>query len=290
MKDLYRIFVVLFTVFLTNPARTVNPQPQADATESRSGIPFELYAGYLVVIEGRIGGLGKLRFVLDTGVTHSVIDRKLAGRISVGHRSGNVLNFDKTVPVEWTEVSEVQFGPIDVAHFSMIVSDLRYFQSFATNIDAVIGLDVLRLSSFSIDYDARKILFGPVNTASGVPMISDPVCLSVQLVVGDGRLRLVVDTGAPALVLYEDRVLDRIGQLRIASEIDGSSMGGYVHAKRATLPRARLGTTDLERTVFLVKAPPANVLPGIDGYLGTNTLKARRIDFNFETNTLAWTR
>jgi len=51
-----------------------------------------------------------------------------------------------------------------------------------------------------------------------------------------------------------------------------------------------LGTTDLGRTVFLVKAPPTNVLPGIDGYLGTDTLKARRIDFNFETNTLAWTR
>jgi hypothetical protein len=290
LKDLRRIFIMLFTVFLANPAWTVNPQQQADPTESRSGIPFKLYAGYLVVIEGRIGGLGKLRFVLDTGVTHSVIDRKLAARTSVERSSGKVLNFDRTVLVEWTDVSEVQFGPIDLAHFSMIVSDLRYFQSFATNIDAVIGLDVLRLSSFSIDYDARKIFFGPMNTASGVPMISDPVCLSVQLVVGDNRLRLVVDTGAPALVLYEDRVLGRIGQLRIASEIDGSSMGGYVHAKRATLPRTRLGTTDLGRTVFLVKAPPANVLPGIDGYLGTDALKARRIDFNFETNTLAWKR
>lgn len=288
MKDL-RIFM-LFTVFLTNPAWTVNPQPQVDPTESRSGIPFKLYAGYLVVIEGRIGGFGKLRFVLDTGVTHSLIDRKLAARTSVERRSGKVLNFDRTVSVEWTDVSEVQFGPIDLAHFPMMVSDLRYFQSFATNIDAVIGLDVLRLSSFSIDYDARKIFFGPMNTASGVPMISDPVCLSVQLIVGDGRLRLVVDTGAPALVLYEDRVSGRIGQLRIASEIDGSSMGGYVHAKRATLPRARLGTTDLDRTGFLVKAPPANVLPGIDGYLGTDALKARRIDFNFETNTLAWKR
>ena len=289
MKDLCRIFV-LFTVFLTNPAWTVNPQPQADPSVSRSGIPFKLYVGYLVVIEGRIGGFGKLRFVLDTGVTHSVIDRKLAARTSVERRPGKVLNFDRTVLVEWTDVSEVQFGPINLAHFSMVVSDLRYFQSFATNIDAVIGLDVLRLSSFSIHYDARKIFFGPMNTASGVPMISDPVCLSVQLVVGDRRLRLVVDTGSPALVLYEDRVLGRIGELRIASEIDGSSMGSYVHAKRATLPRARLGTTDLGRTVFLVKAPPANVLPGIDGYLGTDALKARRIDFNFETNTLAWKR
>jgi len=51
-----------------------------------------------------------------------------------------------------------------------------------------------------------------------------------------------------------------------------------------------LGTTDLDGTVFLVKAPPDKVLPGIDGYLGIAALKARRIDFNFDTNTLAWKR
>lgn len=290
MKTLCRICIVLFVIFLTDPDWAANPQPQADPTESRSGIPFKLYGGYLVVIEGRIGDLGKLRFVLDTGVTHSVIDRKLAGRISVVRRSGKVLNFDKTVPADWVEVPEVQFGPINVAHFSMMVADLRYFQSFATNVDAVIGLDLLRLSSFSIDFDARKVFFGPVETASGVPMNSDPVCLSVQFVVGDGRLQLLVDTGAQALVLYEGRVLDRIGQFRIAGETEGSSMGGYVHAKRAILARAGLGTTELDRGVFLVKAPPESVLPGIDGYLGTAALKARRIDFNFETNTLAWKR
>jgi len=266
-----------------------NRQPQANPTESRSGIPFKLYGNYLVVIEGRLGDLDKLRFVVDTGVTHSVIDRKLAGRMGVVRRSGKVLNFDKTVPAEWAEVPEVQFGPIDVAHFSMMVSDLRYFQSFATNVDAVIGLDLLRLSSFSIDYDARKIFFGSANMASGVPMNSDPLCLSVQLAVGDGWLRLVVDSGAQALVLYEDKVLDHGLQLRIEGELDGSSMGGFVHAKKAVLPKARLGTMELNGTVFLVKAPPGSVL-GIDGYLGTAALKARRIDFNFETNTLAWKR
>jgi predicted aspartyl protease len=290
VKTLCRFCIVLSVVALTYRNLAANPQPQADPPESRSGIPFKVYGNYLVVIEGRIGDLDKLRFVVDTGVTHSVIDRKLARRVGVTHRSGEVLNFDKTVPAEWAEVSEVQFGPIDVAHFSMMVGDLRYFESFATKVDAVIGLDLLRLSSFSIDYGVRKIFFGPVNRASGVPMNSDPLCLNVQLAVGDGWLRLVVDTGAQALVLYEGRVLGRIGQLSIVGETNGSSVGGYVHAKRATLARARLGTTDLDRTAFLVKAPPENVLRGIDGFLGTNTLKARRIDFNFETNTLAWGR
>jgi predicted aspartyl protease len=253
-------------------------------------MPFKLYAGYLIVVEGRIGAMGKLKFVLDTGATHSVIDRKLASKIAVVRRSGKVLNFDKTIPAEWVEVPEVQFGPIEAAPFSMMVSDLRYFQSFATHVDAVIGLDLLRLSSFSIDYDAHKVFFGPIDTPGGVPMSSDPICLSVQLLVGDSKLQLLVDSGAQALVLFEDKILDRVPQLRIEGELEGVSMGGFLHAKKAVLPRARLGTTTLDGTVFLVKAPSGNALSGIDGYLGTAALKAHRIDFNFETKTLVWKR
>jgi len=289
VKNVHLFCLLLLPLCLTNPAWTSNP-PQPELIHSRSQVPFKLYAGYVIVLEGRIGNVGKLKFVLDTGVTHSVIDRKLAGKIAVAHRPGKVIIFDKTVPAEWVEVPEVQFGAIEVAPFSMMVTDLGYFQSFATKVDAVIGLDLLRLSSFSIDYDARKVFFGPIDTTGGVPMNSGPICLSVQLLVGDSKLQLVVDTGARALVLYEDKILDRLPQVRVEGELDGVSMGGFVSAKRAILPRARLGTTDLNATVFLVKAPSGNVLSGIDGYLGIAALKAHRIDFNFEAKTLGWKR
>jgi predicted aspartyl protease len=288
VKTLCRFCIVLSTVSLPNLGWADNPQPPADGTRTTTEIPFKLYAGYLIIAEGRIADLSNLRFVVDTGVTHSVIDRKLAAKIGVAHRSGKILNFDKTVNAEWVDVPDIQFGPIQVAPFSMMVNDLRYFQSFATHVDAVIGLDLLRLSSFSVRYDARKIVFGRVETASGVPMNSDPVCLTVQLRAGDALLRLIVDSGAQSLVLYEDHVLNRIPQLRVEGDIEGSSMGGYVHSKRAVLPKARLGNTDLDGAVFLVKAPPGTLLSGIDGYLGTAALKARRIDFDFETSTLAW--
>ena len=151
--------------------------------------------------------------------------------------------------------------------------------------EAQLPLEALIVANFTIVGN-----FGPIDTTGGVPMSSDPICLSVQLLVGDSKLQLFVDSGAQALVLYEDRILDRVPQLRIEGELDGVSMGGFVHAKKAVLPGARLGTTDLSGTVFLIKAPSGNVLSGIDGYLGTAALKARRIDFNFEAKTLAWKR
>jgi predicted aspartyl protease len=239
-------------------------------------------------MEGRIGDRDKLKFVLDTGATFSAIDCKLAEKLNVEHRAGKILNVDKTIAAEWAEVPRLEFGPIQVSNISMMVADLRYFQTYATHIDAVIGLDLLRLSSFSIDYHSHKVSFGPVDTASGVPMNLDPVCMTVTLMVGDNPVRLMVDTGAEEIIFYEERVAPRLTQLKIDSKIDGVTLDGPVHSKRASIPNARLGTMELGRTVILVKAPSGNVLPGIDGYLGAARLKARRIDFNFETNTLGW--
>ena len=289
MKTLCRFCAMFLAVLFASAGWAAGPQGQAEATVNRGEIPFKLYGDYLVVMEGRIGDQGKLKFALDTGVTHSVIDNKLADQISgPRRRSGKVLSFDKIINAEWVEVPEIEFGPVHVSNFSMMIGDLRYSRSFATHVDAVIGLDLLRLSSFSIDYDAHRVRFGPMNTDSGVPMQVDAVCITVQLMMGDSKVRLLVDTGAQALVLYEDRVAGRLPQLKTERETAGISMGGWVPSKRGFISNARLGTTNLDGTVFLVKSPPGSMLADVDGYFGTAALKARRVDFDFETKTLAW--
>ena len=289
MKTFCRFCTLLLAALLTSTGWASDPQGQAEATVGRGEIPFKLFGDFLIVMDGRIGDHSKLKFALDTGVTHSVIDHKLADRIPAPRRRlGKVLSFDKTINADWVEVPEIEFGPIHVTNFFMMIGDLRYFRSFATRVDAVIGLDLLRLSSFSIDYDTQRVKFGPVNTDSGVPMDVDGVCITVQLVLGESKARLMVDTGAQALVLYEDRVAARLPQLKMERETAGISLGGWVLSKRGFISNARLGSTNLDGAVFLVKAPPGGQLPGIDGYLGTAALKARRIDFDFKTKTFSW--
>ena len=46
-------------------------------------MPFELVAGFLVVVDGQIGNLNGLKFILDTGATHSLIDQKVADRLQL---------------------------------------------------------------------------------------------------------------------------------------------------------------------------------------------------------------
>jgi len=290
--DAVKTLIVFSFLFLsswfTNLGWAVKPQTHPDQYDHRNRVPFKIYNGYLIVFEGRVGDFDKLKFVLDTGATQSVLDRKLAAKMGQSCHFGHVLNFDKSLNAEWVEVRDIQFGPIQASTLPMMIADLRYFQSFATQVDGVIGLDLLRRSSFSIDYDTHNIYFGALDPLSGVPMNSDAMFLTVELLLGDRPVRLVLDTGAPTLVLYEDRVLSRLPQLRIQSETLGTSMGGWVLSKRGHVPMARLGTTPWDGTVFLVKVPAHNVLSGIDGYLGMAALKAHRIDFNLETNTLSW--
>lgn len=291
MKVFRSLCFAFLAILILHAGWAANLRAQPDATVSRGELPFKLYGGFLIVMEGRIGDRGKLKFVLDTGVTHSVIDRKLADRMSGPRRqSGKVLSFDKQISAEWVEVPEIEFGPVHASNFSMMIGDLKYYQSYATQVDAVIGLDLLRLSSFSIDFDAHRVTFGPVNTPSGVPLDIGDFCMTVQIMIGDSKVRVLVDTGAQALVLYEDRVAGRLPLLKIQRETSGVSMAGLVHSKQAFIPNAKLGSTNLEATVFLVNSPSGSFLADVDGYLGAAALKAHRLDFNFETNTLAWKR
>ena len=289
MKNLSWFCTVFLLVLLATSARAGASQERTKPTVVRGEIPFRLFDGFLIVMDGRIGERGKLKFVLDTGVTYSVIDRKLADRIPVPRRlSGEILSFDKTIKPEWIEVPEIEFGPIRMTNFSMMVGDLRYFQSYATHVDAVIGLDLLRLSSFSIDYHTRKVTFGPLNTDSGVPIEVNSICVTVPLMLGDRKVRLIVDTGAQSLILYEDSVATYLPQLGMERETSGISVAGWAFSKRGFIRDATLGSTKLNGTVFLVKRPQHAAFANIDGYLGTAALRAQHIHFNFETNALSW--
>jgi predicted aspartyl protease len=270
------------------PAQADRASTCSEPTAVRAELPFKLYAGYLVVVRGSIGPLGDLKFILDTGVIHSVVDRKVAERLQLPLRPAQVLNVDKTVAIGRAKFPYVQFGPLQVRDISMLVADLAYFSDFATNVDALIGMDLLRLSNFTINNDAKTVLFKPLDQAAcEAATKTDPVCMTATVLLKNHPVRLIVDTGLQGILLYEERVLKRMPELRVEgkTEVD---IGRRLRVKQLVIPSARLGTSELDSKVWLVKGPPENVLPGIDGFLGISSLKARWIRFNFATNTLSW--
>src|SRR5215469_10801424 len=123
-------------------------------------LPMNVVGGYLVVVQGSIGDRHGLRFLLDTGVTTSAIDHKLAEQLSLATRSGQMVNFDKTVQVQWCVLPELVYGPEHASNIKVVVADLRYLRTSGAAVDGIIGWDLLRRRSFRLDFANKRVVFG----------------------------------------------------------------------------------------------------------------------------------
>jgi hypothetical protein len=251
---------------------------------------IQVYGGFLVVARGSVNNAENLRFLLDTGASNSAIDRRLAERLGLHGQPAKVVDFDKTVALEWTEVQEMTFGPERICNVRVMIEDLGYFRSTGVHVDGVIGLDLLRRESFLVDYARERVVFGPTATGGmpGVPMRADAKSITVEVELDMRPVWMVADTGTRGIVLYEDTLKDLLANYRVEGRSGAVSLGGPLESRIAIVPRLRLGGQNLEREVVLISAPGAKRLSGVSGYLGLAALDAKQVAFSFETNQLLW--
>jgi hypothetical protein len=251
---------------------------------------IQVYGGVLVVARGSVNNAENLRFLLDTGASNSAIDRRLAQRLGLHGQPAKVVDFDKTVALEWTEVQEMTFGPERICNVRVMIEDLGYFRSTGVHVDGVIGLDLLRRESFLVDYARERVVFGPTATGGmpGVPMRADAKSITVEVELDMRPVWMVADTGTRGIVLYEDTLKDLLANYRVEGRSGAVSLGGPLESRIAIVPRLRLGGQNLEREVVLISAPGAKRLSGVSGYLGLAALDAKQVAFSFETNQLLW--
>jgi predicted aspartyl protease len=282
-----KVFFTFLCMSLGFPLCPVLAQVKGATVAGADGIPFKMVHGFLIVFQGRIGSHAGLNFVLDTGATHTTVNRKLTQKMRVALHPIQVFDFDRSVRMDSGVFPDVQFGPIHVTDVSLLIGDLSRLSDFANNADAIIGSDLLSLSNFSIDYDAQKLFFSPVQSPDS-PAKPHPVAMIIELQVQDGLLDFLVDTGIEGVVLFEDRLRSRIPQLHTDGKTEGFTIGRKLRAKQTILPGVRLGTRILDLRALLVEGPHGNALPGIDGYWGTALFRARRINFDFARSSLSW--
>jgi hypothetical protein len=288
MKHLCFFLALNFVILFPNEI-AAQESFQTSSPATPNAIPLRLTSGFLIEVEGEIGELRGLRFVLDTGASHSVIDRRIAAHFPHSTGAKSVFSFDRFVGVEWVLIPDIHIGPFEPHNVSMVVTDLDKRSDLVSGADAIIGLDLLgTLDKLGILYDSKLVVLKPrVVDGRQRPGVAAPECITVRVMVQGRPVSLLFDTGIEGIVLYEDRLRKRIPRLDLASERKGARMGS-VHGKMARLPGFRLATQEFEPEVFLIDGPKQDLLPGIDGYLGTGPLSARRIEFDFEAKTLRW--
>jgi len=270
-----RVLGCMLTIVFSCP-----PPGPTDKMRETQEVPFQLVGGFLIEFEGTIGGLEGLRFILDTGATHSVVDRRIARKLGVPLRPAEVFDFDTNRVIAGEGVfPEVRFGPVILKDVDLFAANLGALSTFAENADAVVGMDLLGFGSFAIDYDQRRMFFQPVERSlSSVRLHDSAMCL--QLRVQDHVMELLLDTGIEGLVLFEDRLRREIPNLVTEGKQKYIRLGPHTRAIQTTIPGIYLGTKEINQNVWLIKGPKSGALPGIYGYLGASALKPHRLEFD----------
>ena len=249
-------------------------------------VPFELVSGFLVVVDGQVGELGGLRFVLDTGSSYTVIDQRVADKLRLPRRPGKITNFDREVPVEWADVQELHAGPIHTSKASVIVVRLSEYSEFAENVDGIIGLDQLsRSKKLTIDYERRVVSFELFEDDAGAR--APARSFVVPIVVQGLRMRLLVDTGFHYILLYSDRLQNGLPNVSTVGQAK-SAVIGRLRATEVNLPGVKIAGPEQVATVFLINSPIGGDPHGVDGYLGPASLHAKRIELDFAASKLRW--
>jgi predicted aspartyl protease len=276
-----RILLVLWLL-------SVSPLDAQNLSKSpvRSTIPFQLRSGFLVVVNGQIGDLEGLKFIVDTGASYTLIDRKVADRLKLPRHPGKVTNFDRDAPADWAVIPDLRVGPFRTGAFRVMVAKLREYSEFAENVDGIIGLDVLaRSKKILIDFEKHTIsweLAGDVDGRSPSPMY-----FAIPFVVQGFPMHLIIDTGFQGILLYKDRLRKGLPDLRTQGEAIEVDIG-RLQTTRVKLPGVRLAGAETVGTVFLTDGPAPGGLQGVDGYLGIDSLKAKRVEFDFAARMLRW--
>jgi len=214
-------------------------------------IVFQLRTGFLIVVHVKVGSLSGLKFILDTGTTHSVLDTKIADKLSLPRQNATVLNFDRKLKIGWSNVSELQIGSLRVRNLRMMVASPGESSELADSIDGIIGLDVLRLCrSVLINFD-ENLLTLRLGQAGDEAELHQTKALVVHLNVQGRQLCLILDTGLHDIVLFEDRIRKNVPHLKLSNKTKGAREG-WLEEASVLLQGIRIGSGESQAYTFVI--------------------------------------
>lgn len=261
------------------------------AADSTNEIPFKLYRGYAIVVRGSIGNVKNLNFLLDTGAVPSVLDRRIAQKLHLTGTVEKLSVFTQKLETERVIAPNVQLGSLHADALPVVVQDLSFAgEALGTRVDAMIGFDFLNQTAFTIDYESKKIVVGPIDPSLvAIPYHAGPGYAVVELKIQQQTLSLLVDTGASGLVLFAGATRDCPNAIKHLGSQTWSNMGGDIRVQQVQLQDAYLGSAAWgSREVFILEGAHASPPAGLRGLLGIVSLKAHRVAFDPEHKTLAW--
>ena len=258
--------------------------------ETAIEVPFELYQHHLIVTKGSIGPLNGLSLLIDTGTIPSIVDDRIARKLHVQAEPSTLVAFGQSVSIQSAMFDGLRIGARQPGQVPAGISDLSYLKG--VRIDAIVGLDVLARTSFSVDYRKRVLRFSADDRVESVaPLELVWPFLTVQMTIGGQQVRLLVDTGSSDLVLFKSRIPSALSPFPWRGDKTVQYAFGAARLQRLDLRQVRLGARVWDSLpAWALDRLPDGYPPSIDGVLGVLALGCQRVQFDFEKNEFGWSQ
>ena len=260
------------------------------STETLAEVPFELYQHHLVVIKGSIGRLNGLNLLIDTGTIPSMVDARIARKLHLQAEPSVLVAFGQQVRIQSAVVDGFGIGSLQSGPVPAGVGDLSYLEG--VRMDAIVGLDVLARTNFSINYRTRVLTFAPEGREDAVaPLEIVWPFVTVRMTIAGEQVRLLVDTGSSDLVLFKTRIPAALSGAPWRGDKTVQYASGAARLRRLELRQVGLGEHVWDKLPAWTLDRVLHGYPEtLDGVLGVLSLGCQRVRFDFERKEFGWSQ
>jgi predicted aspartyl protease len=165
-------------------------------------------SGRLLVPVGLNGQKDRM-FLLDTGATTTVVSEKLARKSGLNVRgAAPVHTFAGRMPMSVGVADKLAVGKDWIAGIEVLIGDLGRLFNLNPEIEGILGQDFLSRFNYLVDRRERKLLVEEndmlASVLSGTKVSFEARGGKIYVPAEGGTIRLLLDSGNPYLVLYED--------------------------------------------------------------------------------------
>jgi predicted aspartyl protease len=179
-----------------------------------------------------VNGAGTYAFLFDTGAAITVLSHSLAKRLGLTvTKEEQVHTFAGKVSLSAGRVDSLRIGNYHIVGSNVLIGDLGRLFNQSPEVDGILGQDILSRFNYLIDRRAASLEIEEGNNLaaalSGTKVSFERRAGVICVPVAGGALRLLLDSGNPYLVVYEDAAHSCNAILAVSGDenVVGSSLG-----------------------------------------------------------------
>ncbi|PLK46545.1 aspartyl protease family protein [Emticicia sp. TH156] len=314
MEKLYKLCIIAL-LLITSPLAFAQKDRKKDTrygyhfkgkNQKFARFPFDLHAN-LIVLKATLDDSDTLRFILDTGVTSTIItdpqrakslDLKYIRRVKLtGAGEGGDLSASVSVG------HRIQIGDIVASQQNIVVLDedvLKLSEFLGVPIHGIFGHDIFSNFVVTINFEEKMLYLTDPNKfrykkslGTIYPIVltqSKPYTDAIAMVSNNKEIpmRLVIDTGAGHALLLSASEKEPI-QLpqKVMRANLGRGLNGEINGHIGRVDKIRMGTLEMQDILasfpdslsFSMKFPPSN--EGRQGSIGCELLRRFTVTLNY---------